>query len=195
MFNGPSRSARGPLGPDRAGPLRAAPGHGPHRAEPHRATGRDLSPWPGPWAILTGHGPLGSGFHRAGPAWCRGCRAAPRRRALPAPNYMVIYVFWVKLDGPNYIIYVHCGLGQITCSLYIFWAKLDGPPPGQSGQRTGPAPGHKPRQWPMPVRTPGQARYRAILSGLGPGHGSRAKWPTILFSTTRVIKFETVASR
>jgi hypothetical protein len=28
MANGPARPARGPLGPDRAGPLRAASGHG-----------------------------------------------------------------------------------------------------------------------------------------------------------------------
>jgi hypothetical protein len=150
---------------------------------------RSVGHFDGPRATRVGFSPGRAGLVS------RVSRRSSPPRALPAPNYMVIYVFWVKLDGPNYIIYVHCGLGQITCSLYIFWAKLDGPPPGQSGQRTGPAPGHKPRQWPMPVRTPGQARYRAILSGLGPGHGSRAKWPTILFSTTRVIKFETVASR
>jgi hypothetical protein len=37
-------TARGPLGPDRAGPLRAAPGHGPHRAVPTPCSGHALGP-------------------------------------------------------------------------------------------------------------------------------------------------------
>jgi hypothetical protein len=80
---------------------------------------------------------------------------------------------------------------------------MTGPPPGQPGQRTGPAPDHGPRQWPMarpdtgPGRPepahngPGWARYRAILPGLGPSHGSRAKWPTIVAATLHNLFFPT----
>jgi hypothetical protein len=58
-------AARGPLGPDRAGTLRAASGHGPHRTVPPPCPGRVLGPWHDPWAILSGHGPLGP--HYIGP--------------------------------------------------------------------------------------------------------------------------------